>query len=201
MIGMSDPTLTPSGSDQPSPAGVDASASRRRLLRGGLAAAPVLMTLLSRPVLGVVQTPSAFASGNASIPANSALISSGRSPAYWKQEQSFASWVPPLYPITVQSVGGGGHQATLFDSVFTPHYRGKTLLDVLQSQGGPPDDVARHIVAAHLNVMVGWTPVLTVKTVKGIWGEYMTQGYFEPNAGIHWNHTQIVSYLQSTMPM
>jgi hypothetical protein len=197
---MSDPTLTPSGSDQPSPAGGDPSASRRRLLQGGLAAAPVLMTLVSRPVLGQVQTPSAFCSGNASVQLRNAALSAGRSPGFWKQEQSFASWVPPFYPVTVPGTAAS-RQATLFDSIFTPHYPGKTLLDVLRSQGGPPDEAARYAVATLLNIAAGWTPVLTIKTVKGIWGEYITRGYFEPNAGIHWDHGQIVSYLQSTMPV
>ena len=194
---MPDPIDTPSNTEPPSSASGDPKASRRRLLQGALASAPVLMTLISRPVLAQrVQTPSAFCSGNESAPAGAGLTSTGRSPGYWKQEHSFHSWTPPFYPTTVP----GGVPATLFDSVFAPHYSGKTLLDVLELRGGPPDDVARHIVAALLNIAAGWTPVITIQTLKEIWSEYITKGYFEPTAAVHWDNAKIVDYLMSTMP-
>jgi len=164
------------------------------------------MTLVSRPVLAnVCRSPSGFVSGNASVAAGGGLACTGRTPGYWKQPQSFGSWTPPCYPTTAGGPGGhnaallGGHNATLFDALFTPHYPGKTLLDVLEMGGGPPNDVARHVVAALLNAMAGLTPVLTVAAVKGIWSEYITKGYFEPTAGVYWGDAQIVSYLVSTM--
>lgn len=180
--------------DSRSPAGVP-KVGRRRLLQGGLAAAPVLMTLVSRPVLGQqAVTPSAFCSGNTS----GALVSAtsfGRSAGFWKQPHNFGVWPAPYHPTTLS--GPGGHKATLFDSVFTPHYSGQTLLDVLGTGGGAPDHVARQTIAALLNIAAGWTPVVTAAIVKGIWNEYITKGYFEPTAGVHWDHTQIVTYLTS----
>jgi len=194
---MPDPRKTPSHEPANLAESGRPEAARRRLLQGGLAAAPVLMTLVSRPVLGQVVTPSAFVSGNASRVAASAT-SSGRTPEYWKQDQNFYAWPHPYYPT---SLGGpGGHSATLFDKVFTPHYSGKTLLDVLSDGSGPPNDVAGHVVAALLNIAAGLTPVITVQTVKDIWTEYITTGYYEPTAGTHWDHGQIVTYLDSTMP-
>jgi hypothetical protein len=177
-------------------ASADPKGTRRRLLQGGLAAGPVLMTLFSRPVLAQqCQSPSGFISGNASVAAGAGPICTGRTPGYWKQTQHFASWTtPPYYPTTV-----GANNATLFDTVFTPHYPGQTLLDVLELGGGPPNDLARHVVAALLNAAAGLTPVLTIAAVQGIWTEYITQGYFEPTAGVHWGDAQIVSYLTSTM--
>lgn len=197
---MPEPTKPPSGPDSAPVSGPDPKAARRRLLQGGLAAAPVLMTLISRPVLAQqCQTPSGFCSGNASVAVGAGPICAGRTPGYWKQSQWFGSWKqPPYYPTTVG--GHSGHKATLFDAVFTPHYHGKTLLDVLEMGGGPPDNVARHVVAALLNAAAGWTPTLTVAMVRGIWNEYITKGYFEPTAGVHWGDAQIVSYLVSTMP-
>jgi len=195
-------------------------ANRRRLLRGGLGAAPVLLTLVSRPVLagqwrvvgggggggnGQCFTPSGFVS----IPTSQhgqPYYCSGRTPGYWKQSQHFSSWVAPFYPTTVS--GPGGHSATLFKDWFTPspYPPATTFLQVLELQGGPPDDVARHIVASVLNVAAGWVPVLTVQVLKGIWGEYMntggsTIGYFQPTAGVKWYHDDIVNYLLSTMPL
>jgi len=68
---MRNPTKLPTKPDPAPGVAPDTDAHRRRLLQGGLAAAPVLMTLFSRPVLGQpvpCQTQSAFLSGNASSP-------------------------------------------------------------------------------------------------------------------------------------
>ena len=194
-------------------------AGRRRLLRGGLGAAPLLLTLASRPVLGgqwqVVGgggngqcfTPSGFVSMPTSQH-GSPTYCSGRTPGYWKQPQHFSSWVPPYYPTTVS--GPGGHEATKYTDVFyavaSPYPAATTFLEVLGKLGGPPDDVARHIVAAVLNVAAGWTPVLTVPVLQGIWSEYIntgggTVGYFEPTAGVKWYHDDIVTYLKSTQTL
>ncbi len=72
--------------------------------------------------------------------------------------------------------------------------------------GGPPNDVARHIVATALNIAKGWVPVLTLIVIQGIWKDYMntgggTAGYFEPTGGVKWYHDDIVKYLTSTMPL
>ena len=153
--------------------------NRRRLLRGGLGAAPLLLTLVSRPALGgqwrttVTKgggvckggcfTPSGFVSMPTSQHGKPTYCS-GRTPGYWKQQQHFSSWVPPYYPTTVS--WPGGHQATKFTDVFygasSPYPSATTFLQVLGMQGGPPNDVARHIVAAVLYCAAGWTPVLTV---------------------------------------
>ena len=196
--------------------------TRRRLLRGGLAATP-LLTLVSRPVLGSVQC--ARGSAFDSIPASGQgreQFCSGRSPGYWKQPQHFGEWTPPYIPGTLAqdseadkkgkpngaallAVGLGtssfNPDATPFNSVFSPspYADSVTLLDVLEAGGGPPNDVARHIVAALLNAAAGLTPVLEVHEVQNLWFEYSTKGYYEPTAGIKWYHEEIVEYLESTM--
>jgi len=209
----SDASAAPSG--QSSPDG-----HRRRILRAGLGAAPVLLTMVSRPVLagqwrvvgggggggnGQCFTPSGFVSMPTSQPGRP-YYCSGRTPGYWKQSQHFSDWSIPFYPTTVS--GPGGHSATLFKDWFTPspYAPNITFLQVLGLQGGPPDDVARHIVASVLNVARGWVPVLTIQVLKGIWTEYMntgggTTGYFQPTAGVKWYHDDIVNYLKSTMPL
>ena len=189
--------------------------SRRRILRASLGAAPVLMSLASRPVFGG-QWKTVGGGGNGQCFTPSGFVSmptsqhgaptycSGRTPGYWKQQQHFSSWVPPYYPTTVS--GPGGHDATKFTDVFyavsSPYPPATTFLEVLGKQGGPPDDVARHIVAAVLNVAAGWTPVLTIPVLQGIWSEYIntgggTVGYFEPTAGVKWYHDDIVTYFGS----
>ncbi len=199
---MPDPIDKPPTTESPPSAAGDPNTGRRRLLRGGLATAPVLLTLVSRSVLAQqCMTPSGYVSANAST-AGRGMACTGRTPGYWRQSQHFSAWTPPYYPTTVS--GPGGHNATLFDSVFSPHYPNKTLLDVLQPQvvgAGPPNDVARHIVAALLNVAAGWTPVLTPTVLKDMWKEYLTKGSFSPSSGASWNHDELIDYLLITMPM
>jgi len=201
---MAEPTKLPGKSDPPGEQGPGT--RRRRLLQGGLAATP-LLTLVSRPVLGATRCVSA--SGFHSMPASRPgpeQVCSGRSPGYWKQPHHFGQW-PKLY------VPGPGHSEaappgpgepvpTRFNAVFSPSPFEKwmTLLDVLEAGGGPPLDVARHIVAALLNAASGFTPVLSVEGVRIMWEEYASMGYFEPTAGVKWYHEEIVDYLLSTMP-
>jgi hypothetical protein len=182
---------TPSPAPEPVP-------TRRRLLRGGLAAGPVLMTLVSRPVLGdgrvgfgQCTTPSGFVSANAST-AGRGVTCLGRSQGYWKNV-SASQWPAPYQPTTL-------FNAVFNNPAYNP-YNGKTLLDVLGLGGGPPNAVARDIVAALLNAQKGLTPVLTVSAVKDIWSEYITVGYYTPSSGAQWNADEIIAYLVTTMPV
>lgn len=174
---------------------------RRRLLQGGLGAAPVLMTLVSRPVLGgdgggigQCAAPSGFASMPTSQHGQPQLCL-GRSPGYWKNHQD---WPAPYYAYETK-----WHDATLFKAYFvpSPYPWQTTFLEVLNLGGGPPTDVARHVVATALNIARGWIPaaVLSLARLQVIWQEFMTKDYFEPTAGVKWYHDDITDYLKSTM--
>jgi hypothetical protein len=197
MSGMPEPTDKPSSTEPSSSASGDPRAGRRRLLQGALASAPVLMTLVSRPVLAQqCTTPSGFVSANAST-AGRGVVCTGRTADYWKNTSAWtSSWPSPSYQPT-----------TLFDSVFahnSTYYPGRTLRDVLDPQvvgAGSPNDVARAIVAALLNAQAGYTPPLSVTAVKGIWSEFITTGSFSPSSGVHWNANDIIAYLQTTQPL
>ena len=198
-------------------------AGRRRLLQGASGVAPIMMTLVSRPVVaGSVCTPaSSFASINASRP-DKTYSCQGLTPGYRMQEQKFYDW-PVGYVPSSTPVKGKGHPnytpaknatPTLFDTVFGSFggYSGKTLLDVLSTGGNDfgRDALARHIVAALLNAAKGYTPptVLSVQTVKNIWTAFATNGYYEPTAGIKWYPDSseppgtggLIAWLKSTMP-
>lgn len=190
--------------------------SRRRLIRGGLAAAPVLMTLANRPAFGANgATPSAFGSINASRPDTGVEIS-GRSPGYWKNHTNV--WPAPFKAVSTE--GPGGAAATKFDDVFTgSRFPGLTLLDVISpekklaaSGNGGDTAVARCCVAALLNAASGKTiGVLDIDQVKIIWTEFVSKGYFSPTHGVKWygNYTEpmpsdpyygggIIGYLETT---
>lgn len=160
---------------------------RRRLLRGGLAGAPVLLSLSSRSVMACHSTtPSAFGSISASRP--DVLVSlSGQPPSFWCNTNNYGQWPAPYYPKT--TYGSGGHTATKFNSIFSnsPFASSTTLLEALKMTGGGNALVASCVVAALLNGATGRTSaVLNVSQAKNMWKEFITKGYFEPTAGVKW---------------
>jgi hypothetical protein len=192
---------------------------RRRLLRGGLAAAPVLMTLASRPALGgqwnVVGTGGNWGGGGGKCVAPSGFVSmptshpgkkytcSGYTPDYWKNCAMYKQpWPSPYCYTSGWNSWGQPQQPTKFKECFSPctcYSDSTTLLDVLKMGDVSPNDVARYCTAALLNCAANLTPVLSKSDVEGIWSEFASKGYFEPTAGVKWYHDDIVTYLQSTM--
>ncbi len=79
---------------------------RRRLLRGGLATAPALLTLVNRPVMaGTCMTASASGSMNVSRPHAGVFACTGAGPGVWGQESSSKDWpAPAASPDTTKSV-------------------------------------------------------------------------------------------------
>ena len=197
---MNEGTEVPGKLDEPK--GALPARGRRRLLQGGVGAAPLLLTLVSRPVLGTggggfqCRTPSGFVSMPTSGHGKP-LICRGVSPGFWKAPQHFDEWPKPFYAVKTKY-----HAATTFSPFFSnsPYPASTTFLQVLETGGGPPNSVARAVVATVLNIASGRVPttVLTIALVKTIWTDYRTKGYFEPTAGVKWYHSEIEEYLQST---
>jgi hypothetical protein len=179
------------------------------LLRGGLAAAPILMTVPSRSVMAYGDgdkaaqcvSPSSYMSVNPSGK-DDMLVCDGRSPGYWKEHPK--SWPPGYLPY--------GFYASTFQQKFDSSYFGrKTLMKVLEQEGNATgkEAVARHVVAALLNAENGLTSaVLPTAAVRRIWQEFELAGYYEPTAGIRWYADYsmpssagdgIVPYLLTTM--
>ncbi|MGZ3252919.1 MAG: hypothetical protein ACXU7D_01265 [Burkholderiaceae bacterium] len=160
--------------------------SRRRFTKSGLAVSGVLVTLASRPVLGstVCKSPSGFLSGNLSTH-GAAPVCSGCSPGYWKNHSS--------WPI---------NKNTKFSNVFgcslQSPYATITMLDLLTPQAFDTNKLGMHLVAAYLNAVSGWTPFLNVETIKAMFTQWQTQGYYSPTPTVHWNASQIVNYLTQT---
>src|SRR5690349_9467903 len=120
-------------SDSPSAAVVPAVPTRRRLLKSGLAAAPVVATLTSRPVLGTPHaTASAGPSAGASVaPAKSA--SNGRSPEQWAEAKT---WPDPYFAANKSSAAVATPYHGPATGLAGATFAGTTMLAVLQL----PDD-------------------------------------------------------------
>jgi hypothetical protein len=160
--------------------------TRRRWLQAGLSAPPVVMTVVSRPVLGATQfcvPPSAYVSLPTSTPGMYGDCS-GNGPDTWKDANGW----PQQYP-----------QSRKFNRDFSPPLDDNpTYLQMLSGD----NDVAKYIVAAKLNLVAGLVPegVLSAATLQHIWGEYATSGGFKPTtSGATWGPAEIVDYLRSTM--
>ena len=106
--------------------------ARRRILKGGAAGVPVLLTLASRPVLGTTcSTASAYGSLTGSHAASQHMACAGRSPTTWASSET---WPAPYYPTTKN--GSNGYDATAYHCLTTgllgASFEGKTLLDVMK---------------------------------------------------------------------
>jgi hypothetical protein len=178
--------------------------ARRRLLQGGLGASPLLMTLVSRPVLGQTQcfSPSAYSSLRTSQHGPAGTCA-GRGPEYWAGSGSFDNWKHPYYPIERTGPNGRPWPPTLFSKVFSPVpayiAADATLLDVLNMPAGLPIDVARYLIATVLNIQIGWVTATTVDAIRIMFREFVTNGYYAPAAGIKWYAPEILSWVDYTL--
>jgi hypothetical protein len=180
--------------------------SRRRFTKSGVAVSGVLLTLASRPVLGkgggwggngggggppgkCCKAPSAWMSGDKSFH-GPAPVCEGRPPKYWKDR-------PQQWPVNCADDG--------FQKYFTcgPGFRYAkfTMLQVCGNSYGESLEIAElcsRLVAAYLNCKQGWTPFLKEETVRAIFTECVTKGYFSPTAGVNWSVRECINYLTAT---
>lgn len=182
--------------------------TRRRLLKGGLAGAPVLMTLASRPAHAtgaVCATPSGYYSAQTFHSHNPQNVTcTGLTPGYWKThidpgDHPYA-WPSPYIPTTTFAPPT---PATKFNDVFGSNpfpANVITLLDVLNQGGGGAIAVGRHIVAALLNAKSGTATVLTVAQVLAIWANFASSGFvsYQVSPGVIWSASQLDDYLVTT---
>lgn len=161
---------------------------RRRLIKGGLLGASVVMaTLASRPAFAhTCKTPSAFGSMNTSRPVP--LVECGYSPGYWKAKPGVTWPIPPNTPFNqVFPLGLPAQPTTL------------TLMDAIDMGGGGVIAFRRHVIAALLNQRAGITAdFLTETEIKDMWAA-ASQGsnYVNTTRGISWTASQVMTYIQS----
>ena len=180
-------------------------ASRRRLLRGSVGVAPVVLSLNSGRVMGLTNpagqcaSASAFGSMNVSRPRNT-VPCSGVSPGYWKQ-YTIKPWPAGCYPVTT-----GQNQATKFSGTFTPIGPGMTsdttFLQVLNEPFAAfSTALARAVVAAILNGKSDRVPLtlLPISQIQAMWTATVNGGiYSVPNSTISWFAADVVAYITST---
>jgi hypothetical protein len=172
------------------------SADRRRWLKAGLSAPPILMTVASRPVLAqTCVPPSAYVYLGASAPGMYADCN-GYGPDTWLRS---GSWPGSYSP------------DSRFNDYFTYDLDGNPKFsDVLGTANIANNAdifhrVARYVTAAWLNNASRKVPesVLKAMTIQHIWTEFARfggSGSFSPTSGVSWSAEEIIDYLKSTMP-
>lgn len=190
-------TVTPASS-APSQAG-DRGLSRRRLVRAGLAATPVMAALKSNTVLAGEHScirPSSFSS----LTAAHMKLSRGReinanyqcqSHGYWKNHEN---GLPAGFKSQLFLASGLGFTANPQN-----RYTKLSFQDVLELPGHVPGAaLARHVAAAYLSAAsVQDDPgrvLLTRSQCNAIWNG---QGFWSPFAGANWTPDQTMHYFET----
>jgi hypothetical protein len=178
--------------------------SRRKLVRAGMAAAPVAMALTSQSVLAtdICLKPSAFSSLRA---ANYAL-SGGRTPSttaacfshgYWKNQPHPSPYTNQAKSYFLGAPAGTGNVSAGFTRNVGTFYTGKTLIQVLSAAGNSNDEeFARNIVATFLTaVRAGDVNVLlTQAQCRTIWNN---NGVWTPTgATAAWTKVETIAYFK-----
>lgn len=178
--------------------------ARRRLMRGGLGVAPVLLVSAPRSVMAATcKTASATTSLNPSGAIVGATPCNGKTPERWVGT-SLTVW-PGTCLVNTQ-------QTMRFDDIFgsTNGYGNARLLDVLGfSAATGKDALAKYTVAALLNARAGFTSpsVLSETIVRNIWDACRGGGFYVPTATVRWHADYSVpagsggstAWLKSTM--
>lgn len=165
-------------SEQPSTA---ISGNRRKLIRGGVVGAPVLLALKSTPVLAQgCKLPSGFStSGNLSRNGGTTCLDGTfQGPSYWISDQAREQG---------KFKGTGISVNTKFNVIFGGSDTTK-LIDALAA-----GDPAPLFVAAYLDTFIGF--VVDANSVKLMW-----DGAYIPSAGVPaWSRDESANYLRYVM--
>ncbi len=178
--------------------------TRRRLIKGGLSATPVILTLTSRPVLGfekACMSPSRMISGNHSGFTGPITCGGNSRSVYESQAQQSPkpAWAKEYFT----AIFGTTHP---YDSNQSgdPKKLGSVFLDSLAGGDHNANSVsgfASFIIAAYLNALnyVGSVEtVLTPAQVVHMWNDVVGTGSYCPQINMCWNATGVVGYLQNS---
>jgi hypothetical protein len=174
-------------------------ASRRRFARAGVGATGVLLTLASNPGMacsvnvGMSGYQSAVTAAKTGMKVSKAPTtpSNGLPPDRWA---GGSGW-PCATNIQFGHVFSCSRtNSTLGEKTLMVHCKGTTGLT------GDKVKIAKLLTAAHLNVLSGRSPFLTLPALQAVWNEFQSKGQYTPMAGVTpWNAADIVTYLTGTM--
>lgn len=197
---MNDHRAQPEGAPGDAPPAVrPADPSRRRLIRGGIAASPVLLTLASRPVGATTCTvASSFvsvATFKSRNPGASAQCTS-KSCEWWKSEcTSGMTHKAYMDATTVQTFFG--------TTAPSSSYAGRTLGSILRDAAGIQTSselgVLQHLISLSMNIRCGYVTSagnVTPVYINTVWSNYKSNGnlYKLAASSIDWDSSELVTW-------
>lgn len=185
----------------PAEAPVFTGAARRRFTKAGAVAVGAVLTLKSQSGMASNANSCVFAGPSQ---AGSFNINHSRgpkvgycravSPGYWKNHPE--EW--PKQPWDTSKSMWDCYFQKIFPCGTRSEFYNKKLGDVIGWTGGGIQDVARHLIAAYLNAMKGYTtPYLTTALVKDIWVGYTSPAGYKPTGKV-WTTENISDYIKGT---
>ena len=182
--------------------------ARRRFLKAGLAAGPVIMTLQSKPVLGnVCHSPSGTMSGAMSQKAGQIKTCNGYPLSYWRNSGSAGGggvgWVGirpdlPYHPAFRLGIVSGSQQFLTAGLKSRP----LTMYEVLCADAAQdPYGLCGHFITALLNINSGRIPaaVMDQTRLSQLWVEWSRTGRYRPSGQSKaWDAADIVQYFRSS---
>lgn len=201
MVNQEHPEEGGSAPSTPAAVPVFTGAARRRFTKAGAVAVGAILTLKSQPGMASNASACVFAGPSA---AGSFNINHSRgpkkgycnavSPGYWKNHQS--DW--PQQPWDLSKSMWDCNFQVIFPCGTSSEFYNQKLSTVIDWGGGGIQDVARHLIAAYLNAMKGYTlPYLTTTKVQEIWAGYNSVAGYMP-AGKVWSESDISEYIKGT---
>ncbi len=195
------------GSDPAQDAPLPARPDRRALLKAGTATAPVLLTLVSRPVsAGTCVVASSFvsvATFKSHNPTTTSAVCTLRDCNAWYRDACLSPTGLPPRPAslnaTVSSLLGTTSSAYNGWPLYAVLQNGTTGIVTTGEIG-----VLQHIIALALNVKYGYTPLpggVTVPYLGALWVNYKsnTNRYVVTASGINWDSSQLISWARVLM--
>lgn len=169
--------------------------ARRRLLKGGLALAPVAMTVTSRPVLGAnleCHGPTGFQSANVSR-----AVGQAKDPACGMRK------LPSQWASATTTFPQGFTRSTRFSSYFpggsisTTATFGQVLKNSTPASAADIQ-IGQLVIAALLNWASNKTTVPSSTQIIALWNGHVNKNY-SPLGEKPWDDAKIIKYLQYTM--
>lgn len=187
---------------------VHAGSSRRALLRVGVGAAPVLLTLASRPVSAanscvVASSFVSVATFHSRNPTATTVQCATRTCEDWYRDACLPETGTPSRPAFL-----AGTVSSLLGST-TSSYNAATLWSVLKNDPygivkAGQLGVLQHLISLCLSIQKGYAPAsgnMNPVYLQSVWQNYVANGgrYVLPASGISWDSAQLISWLRMLM--
>lgn len=164
-------------------------AARRRFARAGLGVSGALVTISSKAGMAadICTTPSGSLSGGLQSQKPAAALScDGRSPGYWKNNDSWPAAKVLMFGAVFSCAAGSPYDTC-------------SMADILDPKEWDQHGIGRHMAATWLNIRSGKISFLGERQLQRIWEDLRSAGYYEPTAGTKWYAEEVVDYLKGTM--